>query len=116
MKKIDILKKAYNLQGKTVRWAVIEEKTDDEVEYKLGLLIKGSRLYVDVIARRLYTALNWPEISRQVYEARVIPSGDVIVFEDKKDANKRVVMPKTFFEDIYGGTVYDPSLEDRLLL
>ena len=116
MNKIKILKQIYNLQGEDVEWVVVEEKTKEETTYKLGLSVIGTRLYVDIVARRFFTTVDWPEISRQVYPAKEIPSRGVIIFEAKDDSEKNVIMPKSFLSDIYANAWYNKSLEGHLLL
>lgn len=113
----NFLKNLYRLQGKEVEWAIVEEKTNEETTYKLALAVIGTRLYVDVAARRFFTTVELPGlISRKLHKAKEIPSGEVIVFEAEDDAEKRVILPKNFLQDIYGVTLYDKSLEGRLLL
>ena len=49
-----------------------EEKDEYEEErtLKLGLFIKGSRMYVDLFARRFFSTVNIDILERKVYPAR----------------------------------------------
>lgn len=116
MEKIEFLKKLHNLQGKEVEWCLIEETTAGGTSYKLGLSVIGTRLYVDVAARRFFSTVNLREFSRKIYPADEIESQEVIVFEARDDNEKYIILPPTFLEDIYGVMLYDKSLEGRLLL
>ena len=143
MNELDYLKNNYNLHGCHVEWAIIEEtvrhkmeKTDDtaqmvlaylgeeeKLEYeeertlKLGLFIKGSRVYVDLFARRFFSTVNIDILERKVYPTRRVSCGDGnVAFEAKEDTSKFLVFSKTFLQDIYGVTQYGECMEERLLL
>lgn len=118
MTELDLLKRIYNLDGKSVGWAVIEETTRDESKLKPGLFIKGSRVYVDLFARRLYSTVDLPDlIKRRVYAATYIRVDDgMIVLEAKDDKEKYIVLPRTFIADAYNVTIYSEWMEGRLLL
>lgn len=102
MRALDFLKNIYNLHGHHVEWAIIEEivrdkkETEDMAEMhmlayylsgekvkeeyeeestlKLGLFIKGSRVYVDLCARRFFSTVNIDILERKVYPARHLRS------------------------------------------
>ena len=122
MRTIEYLKEIYNLHGKSVGWAIIEEKFmcndgNQTVELKPGLAINGSRVYVDLFARRLYSTIKLPEFERSVYVARKEKAENgMIVFVAKDDSEKSLLLPKTFIKDIYDVTRYGTWMEDRLLL
>lgn len=144
MNELDFLKNIYNLHGHHVEWAIIEEavrhkmqKTEDlaqmllthlsgeekmdeyeeERTLKLGLFIKGSRVYVDLFARRFFSTVNVDILERKVYPARRVSCGDDnVAFEAKEDTSKFLVFSKTFLQDIYGVTQYGEWMEERLLL
>ena len=66
MRKFEYLKEIFNLHGKSVGWAIIEEKVmcsdgNQTIELKPGLAIKWSRVYVDLVARRLYSTIKMPK-------------------------------------------------------
>ena len=113
------MKDCYNLHGKTISWAIIEEIgiADDAHELKPGLYIKGSRVYVDLFARRLYSTISFSEFERKVHVAKKENVGDgTIVLVAKEDASKYIVLPKTFVADIHNVTRYGQWMEEHLLL
>ena len=144
MRTLDYLKTIYNLHGHHVEWTIIEEavrhkmqKTEDlaqmllthlsgeekmdeyeeERALKLGLFIKGSRVYVDLFARRFFSTVNVDILERKVYPARRVSCGDGnVAFEAKEDTSKFPVFSKTFLQDIYGVTQYGEWMEEQLLL
>ncbi len=117
METLDILRNIFHLQGKTIEWAVVEE-TSDTTELKPGLFIEGSRVYVDLYARRFYSTVRLPDIvERKVYPARKVNAEDGMFVLEAKDApDKFVVLPKTFINDVFGTTIYGAWMEERLLL
>ena len=122
MRTFEYLKEIFNLHGKSVGWAIIEEKVihsdgNQTIELRPGLAIKGSRVYVDLFARRLYSTIKLPEFERIVYVARKEKAENgMIVFVAKDDSEKSLLLPKTFIKDIYDVTRYGTWMEDRLLL
>lgn len=110
------LKKIYNLQGKRVDWAVIEEKTSVGVTYKPGLVIRGSKLYIDLLSRRFYTPLELSEISRKAYPAKRVKKNGIEVFFAKEDASKNVVLSLGAIQDAYSVAWYTPKMEEQVLL
>lgn len=119
MRTLEYLKDYYNLHGKAISWAIIEEisKGDDSQELKPGLYIKGSRVYVDLFARRLYSTISLREFERKIHVAKKENVGDgKIVLVAKEDAGKYIVLPKTFVADIHDGTRYGQWMEEQLLL
>ena len=119
MRTLEYLKDYYNLHGKTIGWAVVEEtsRMDDTHTYKPGLCIKGSRVYVDLYARRLFSAICLKEFERKVYVAKKENVGDgKIVLVAKEDSNKLIILPKTFVSDIHNVTRYGQWMEEQLLL
>lgn len=145
MNELGFLKNIYNLHGHHVEWAIIEETVrdkkqkaedpvqmlltfylseekvkdeyDEERTLKLGLFIKGSRVYVDLFARRFFSTVNLDMLERKVYPARRVSCGDGnVAFEAKEDTSKYLVFSKTFLQDIYGVTQYGEWMEERLLL
>lgn len=113
---IQEIRKIHNLEKKDVEWAVIKEETPTKVTYKPGLKIKNSSLYLDLLARRLFSAADLPEIKRKVYAAEKIDNGEMVAFVAKDDTGVQVVLPSSFLTDVYLPAWYDQSLEGRLLL
>lgn len=122
MRTFEYLKEIFNLHGKSVGWAIIEEKVihndgNQIIELKPGLAIKGSRVYVDLFARRLYSTIKLPEFERIVYVARKEKAENgMIVLVAKEDNGKSLLLPKTFINDIYNVTRYEAWMEEQLLL
>ena len=119
MRTLEYLKDYYNLHGKTIGWAIVEEirKDDDSHELKPALYIKGSRVYVDLFARRLYSTISLSEFERKVHVAKKGNVGDgKIVLVAKEDSNKLIILPKTFVSDIHNVTRYGQWMEEQLLL
>ena len=122
MRTLEYLKDIFNLHGKSVGWAIIEEKAKcgdggQSVELKPGLIIKGSRVYVDLFARRLFSTIKLPELERSVYIARKEKAENgMIALVAKDDCGKYLILSKTFINDIYNVTRYGEWMEERLLL
>ena len=122
MRTFEYLKEIFNLHGKSVGWAIIEEKLmcsdgNQTIELKPGLAIKGSRVYVDLFARRLFSTIKLPELERNVYAARKEKAGNgMITFVVKEDNEKTLFLPKTFINDIYNVTRYGAWMEEQSLL
>lgn len=122
MRTFEYLKDIFNLHGKSIGWAIIEEKImcsdgAQTVELKPGLIIKGSRVYVDLFARRLFSTIKLPELERNVYAARKEKAGNgMITFVVKEDNEKTLFLPKTFINDIYNVTRYGAWMEEQSLL
>lgn len=122
MRTLEYLKDIFNLQGKSVGWAIIEEKAmcsdgGHSVELKPGLAIKGSRVYVDLFAHRLFSTIKLPGLERSVYIARKEKAENgMIALVAKDDSEKSLLLPKTFISDIYNVTRYGAWMEERLLL
>lgn len=119
MRTLDYLKDYYNLHRKTISWAVVEEirTADNSHKLKPGLYIKGSHVYVDLFARRLFSTINLRELERKVYIAKKenVGNGKVILVA-KEDTSKFVVLPTTFVQDIHNVTKYEQWMEEQLLL
>ena len=122
MRTFEYLKDIFNLHGKSVGWAIIEEKAKcgdggQSVELKPGLIIKGSRVYVDLFARRLFSTIKLPELERSVYIARKEKAENgMIALVAKDGSGKYLILSKTFINDIYNVTRYGEWMEERLLL
>ena len=122
MRTFEYLKEIFNLHGKSIGWAIIEEKVmcsdgNHTIKLKPGLAIKGSRVYVDLFARRFYSTIKLPEFERIVYVARKEKAENgMIVLVAKDDSGKSLLLPKTFINDIYNVTRYETWMEEQLLL
>ena len=137
----------YNLQDKKTEWCIIEETThpkdtswmsqdmkilkeispelfeeeteqEPEMTHKPGLYVKGTRLYVDLYARRFFTTVEWPGlISRKVHPAKwTYVKGGKVCLKARDDESIFLMLSRNFILDIHNVCWYDKSLEGRLLL
>ncbi len=116
MKTFDMLKQSFNIEKKSLKWAVIEETVNGVTAYKAGIMLSKSKLFIDICQRRFYTEVHLPELSRRVFPAKRILKSEKIVFQALEDSSKSVSMPKNFIQDIYSVCWYDKQLEKQILL
>ena len=117
MRTLDIIKNIYCLHGKSIEWAVIEETSKSGSNLKPGIYIKGSRVYVDLYARRLFSMVEVSEFARRIYVAkREKVDKDHIALIAKEDVQKSIILPRTFVADIHNVTIYGKWMEAQLLL
>ena len=133
MNYIKMLKHIYQLEGKKVEWGLIEEISYEqevdfmehsqpadkvkEMTYKPGVYIKGSRVYVDLLARRFYSTVNLQHFARKIHRARwKAIKGGYVAIESRDFPDKYIVLGRHFIEDVYCQTVYGEWMEERLLL
>ena len=113
MRKIEqFLLELHNLEE--AEWCII----DDNGATRIGLYRKGSKVYLDLFARRFYSAIEMSDISRKVYPAKEVPTSEkgMIAFEAVDDPTEFIVLPENFIQKIYGTTIYQPWMEEKLLL
>ena len=113
---LELLKKIYNLTGKEVEWGVIEYTFEDKTDYKLGLIILGSRLCVDLVGRRFYTLWDSKVLKIKIYLADVEEEDSMVAFVAKEDSSKQVVKPSSILDDVYSRAWYHNELENVALL
>lgn len=89
-----------------------------DVEYKPGLYIKNSRVYVDIFARRCFSTVELEDmLTRRIHRARwKALKGGYVIIEARDDPSKHIVLERHFIEDIYNVTVYDEWMEENVLL
>ena len=120
MSKLEYLKEFYGLQGKSVHWAIIEEKRASEkaFNYKPGLYIKGSKVYVDLNSRRFYSIISLSLLERKVYVAqlKVCKRQGIATLIAMDDKDKSIVLPHSFVEDTHNNCRYAKWMEDNVLL
>ena len=133
--KLEFLKGIFNLKNKEVDWGVVQENTyeDNEkvVEHKPGLYIKDSRVFVDLYARRFYSIIKLPEIKREILPAKLLIVSEETIFTDdevdtssekkavliaKDNDSIKIVLPEDFIEYLFEDTIYNPGMEESLLL
>ena len=114
------LKEYYGLQSKSVQWAVIEENTASKLTatYKPGLYIKGSKVYVDLCARRFYSIISLSQLERKVHVAKLIlkKREGVAVLMAKENNHKSVTLSSSFVSDIHKTGRYGQWMEEQVLL
>ena len=118
---LEFLKDYYHLQGKSIEWAVIvetNEKTPENNRIKPGLIIKGSRVYVNLLERKIQSPVNLGSFSREVYPANKEMAGnnaEYAVLVAKDDQSKQIVLPASFILDIYRECWYGEWMEDGIM-
>lgn len=134
---MEFFQSVFHLEDKEVEWGIIEVTTrKDGVESsqrKPGLLIQDSRVCLDLFARRFYSLVDRPEISRKIHPATVQTeeTGLVMIDEDDPDneyvEGKMVISAKdndrmflvfdnSVFESVFCNALYVPQLEDEMLV
>ena len=122
MRTLDYLKDYYNLHGKAIEWGLIVEticfnEEKSETEYRPGLYIRRSSVYVDLLQNRLYSVVNLPEIQRHVHPARRSNIGNGKFRLTAKDNEQMYVeLPMSFLSDTHYNRRYGSWMEDSVLL
>ena len=118
---LEFLKDYFHLQGKEVEWAVIEETYDNKPEdnkLKPGLIIKGSRVYVNLFDRKIQVPTTFSGFSRKAYPAnREVAGnkGEYAVLVAQEDQAKQIILPASFVTDIYRECWYGEWMEDGIM-
>ena len=95
-----------------------EPTSKQDVEYKPGLYIKNSHVYVDIFARRCFSTVELEDmLTRRIHRAQwKALKGGYVIIEARDDPSKHIVLEQHFIEDIYNVTVYDEWMEENVLL
>ena len=118
---LEFLKDYYHLQDKSIEWAVIVETNENKPQdntIKPGLIIKGSRVYVNLFDRKIQIPLNHSGFSRKAYPANKKVAGnnaEYVVLVAKEDQTKQIVLPASFILDIYRECWYGEWMEDGIM-
>ncbi|MBR5725385.1 MAG: hypothetical protein IKX56_01475 [Muribaculaceae bacterium] len=119
---LEFLKDYYHLQGKSIEWAVIEETSENNPQKnttKPGLFIEGSRVYVNLLERKIQKPLNnLYGFSRKAYPAERVTAGnksEYAVLVAKEDQTKQIILPASFILDIYRECWYGEWMEDGIM-
>lgn len=134
---LEFFQSVFHLEDKEVEWGIIEVTTREDgfesTQRKPGLLVKDSRVCLDLFARRFYSLVDRPDFTRKIYPAKMLTeeNGLVMIDEDEPD-NKYVdgkmvieakhddriflVYDDNIFSRIYFVVTYDPILEEELML
>jgi hypothetical protein len=96
---------------KKASWCLVEEKNEKTGgrDVRLGVQVAGSDLYVDVAARRFYTAGTCGAITRTLYPANRSSYGYVFWFISPEPPYLSKEVSKTYIADIYYPTVYQKN-------
>ena len=117
---LEFLKDYFHLQGKDVEWAIIEETHKDKNQNKLkpGLLINGSRVYVNLFDRKIQVPTSFGGFSRKAYPANKEVAGnkgEYAVLVAKDDQSKQIMLPASFVLDIYRECWYGEWMETGIM-
>ena len=118
---LEFLKDYYHLQGKSIEWAVIvetHEKNPKNNCIRPGLIIKDSRVYVNLFERKIQKPISFDGFSRKVYPANKEMAGnnaEYAVLVAKDDQTKQIVLPASFILDIYRECWYGEWMEDGII-
>lgn len=97
-----------------LRWCIIEEIVGEKTAWRLGVLLAGTDLYIDVACRRFFSQVEIGAVTRRCYPARRIPHRDHYEYCAPGAAVLR--KPKSYVSDIYYPALFDRALlRDRLL-
>lgn len=100
-------------ERQSLRWCIIEEITGEKTEWRLGILLVGSDLYLDVACRRFFSQIETRAVTRRCYPAERIPHRDHYAYRAPGAAVLR--KPKSYVRDIYYPALFDRELlDDRL--
>lgn len=110
---LKFLREYYRIPGnKKIGWGIIEEKTAAGTEYRLGVIVKGTDLYLDVALRRFYSRIVRRSVSREIFPA-VRTSCDALNYEYTAENGLSIKRSKSFISDIYYPAVYSKELEEE---
>ena len=117
---LEFLNDFYHLQGKDIEWAIIEETyPEDKLErgpmervnpkypnskFKPGLIVKGSRVYVDLMERKIQCPRRLDRYSRKAHPAELKKGGNDSEFAalvGKEDQSMQIILPSSFVLDIH---------------
>lgn len=108
---LKFLREYYRIpRNKKIGWGIIKETTAAGTEYRLGVIVRGTDLYLDVALRRFYSRVLRRSVSREIFPA-VRKSCDTLNYEFTADNGLSIKRSKTFITDIYYPAVYSKQLE-----
>ena len=103
------IKKVHGLQGKSVKYGVLEVKTrGGQKKLKPALWIRGSRQYFDFFEFKFYTQVELSEITRKVYPAQIKKSGGEIHLI--AEGEREIDLPRNYFDKLYERLIYNEEL------
>lgn len=97
-----------------LEWCVVKESSNLGTELRLGVALKGTRLYIDVAMRRFFTQIDCGAVSRQCIPAVRLDRKDA--YEYRTAEGWGISRPKHFIRDIYRTARFDAELLESTLL
>lgn len=103
--------------SKKISWAIIEETSaNGKTEYKPGIYIEGSNVYLDIAKRRFFSKVSNRTISRRVYPANRTTEKLSYRYTAKENPMLMICRSKTYIADVYYPAIYSKELENEMLL
>ncbi|MDO4162334.1 MAG: hypothetical protein Q4D80_04955 [Pseudomonadota bacterium] len=104
--------------NKKIGWGIIEEclEKNGKTEYRPGVYIENSRVYLDIAKRRFFTQMSSPLISRCIHPAVKTRQGLACCYTAKDNKNLSIVRSRTYITDIFYPAIYSKELEENLLV
>lgn len=112
---LKFLRKHFKISArKKISWGIIEEKSDvnNRISYKPGVYIEDSNLFLDIAARRFYTANGY----KKIYPATRKAERLCYRYTVKDNPELSIVRSKTYIADILYPTIYSKDLETEDVL
>ena len=97
-----------------LQWCVVEESSPIGRELRLGVQLKGTKLYIDVAMRRFFHEIDCPAITRRCFPAKRIAGKTH--YNYRSSASLSITWPKSYIRDIYASSVFNKELIGGLLL
>lgn len=103
--------------SKKIGWAIIEEISENgATEYKPGIYIENSHVYLDIAKRRFFSIISNRIISRRVYPAFRTAEKLSYRYTAKENRKLSITRSKTYISDVYYSAIYSKELENEILL
>lgn len=113
---LKFLRKHFKISArKKISWGIIEEKSTVNSQisyYKPGVYIEDSNLFLDIAARRFYTANS----CKKIYPATRKAERLCYRYTVKDNPELSIVRSKTYIADILYPTIYSKDLETEDVL
>ncbi len=96
-------------KSRKISWGIVEETSATGTEYRLGVVIRGTNLFLDVALRRFYSQVELRSVSRKIYPAER-KSNDRFNYVFIAENGLSIKCSKTFIVDIYYPALYSKQL------
>lgn len=87
-----------------LQWCVVKEASSLGTELRLGVLLKGTDLYIDVAMRRFFHQIDSPAVRRLCFPACRKDCGSD--YEYRTEEGWRFIRSKRYIRDIYFTSIY----------